>query len=76
MLIVLCVLPWVADLGGPPLQLGWIYWTSIGVVALTLFYEHALVRPDDLSRVNIAFFHMNALISIGLFIVVTLDLYL
>jgi len=56
-------------------QLGWIYLAGIGCVALLLIYEHRLVRPDDLSRVNLAFFHVNAVVSIGLFLVGTLDLY-
>jgi 4-hydroxybenzoate polyprenyltransferase len=49
----------------------------IGVVAVTglLLYEHRLVRPDDLSRINIAFFQVNAVISIGLLVVGLLDLY-
>ncbi len=76
MVIILGLLPAVGDMGGPPLHLGWIYWTSLMAVAVLLLYEHSLVRPDDLSRVNQAFFHVNALISIGLFVVVTLDLLL
>jgi 4-hydroxybenzoate polyprenyltransferase len=75
MILVLFAMPMVDQWGGPPLELGWIYWLSITAVALLLAGEHLLVRPDDLSRVNLAFFHMNALISIGLFVVVTLDLY-
>jgi 4-hydroxybenzoate polyprenyltransferase len=49
----------------------------IGIVAVTalLLYEHRLVRPDDLSRINIAFFQVNAVISIGLLVVGLLDLY-
>lgn len=58
----------------PPL--GWIYGVGIMAVALLLLYEHALVRPDDLTRVNTAFFHVNAVISIGLFAVSSLDLLL
>ncbi len=46
--------------------LGTVFLVGIGVVAALLAYEHALVRPDDLSRVNLAFFHVNAVISIGL----------
>ena len=34
---------------------------------MLLAYEHWLVRPDDLTRVNVAFFHVNAVVSIGLF---------
>jgi len=75
MVLVLFAMPAVEQWGGPPLELGWIYWSSITAVAILLAYEHWLVRPDDLSRVNVAFFQINALISIGLFLVVTLDLY-
>jgi 4-hydroxybenzoate polyprenyltransferase len=56
--------------------LGWIYWAGVATVAALLLYEHALVRPDDLSRVNQAFFHVNAVISLGLFAVGALDLWL
>src|SRR5262249_44319732 len=40
--------------------LGWIYLAGIVAVAILLVYEHWLVRPDDLTRVNIAFFNVNA----------------
>jgi 4-hydroxybenzoate polyprenyltransferase len=53
---------------------GWIYWAGVAAVALLLIYEHLLVRPDDLSRVNAAFFMVNAVISLGLFLVGSLDL--
>jgi 4-hydroxybenzoate polyprenyltransferase len=43
-------------------------------VAVLLAYEHWLVRPDDLSRVNKAFFQVNAVISIGLFLLVLVQL--
>lgn len=58
----------------PPL--GWIYWAGVAAVAALLVYEHALVRPDDLARVNTAFFHVNAVISLGLLTVAALDLVL
>jgi 4-hydroxybenzoate polyprenyltransferase len=54
--------------------LGWVYWTGLAAVAALLVYEHVLVRPNDLSRVNAAFFNVNAVISLGLFAVGTLDL--
>jgi 4-hydroxybenzoate polyprenyltransferase len=54
--------------------LGWIYWTGVAAVAGLLVYEHALVRPTDLSRVNVAFFNVNAVIGLGLLAVVTLEL--
>ena len=55
---------------------GWLFWAAVLAVAILLVYEHALVRPNDLSRVNAAFFNVNAVISIGLFVVGTLDLWL
>jgi 4-hydroxybenzoate polyprenyltransferase len=55
-------------------NLGAIYLAGILAVALLLIYEHWLVRPDDLSRVNRAFFHVNGVISVGLFVVVVLQL--
>jgi 4-hydroxybenzoate polyprenyltransferase len=55
-------------------QLGWVYLAGVIAVALLLAYEHSLVRPDDLSRVNQAFFQVNGVISIGLFAVVVLQL--
>ena len=57
------------------LCLGWIYWPGIAAVAVLLAYEHWLVRPDDLTRVNVAFFKVNAVVSIGLFVVGSLDLF-
>jgi 4-hydroxybenzoate polyprenyltransferase len=53
---------------------GWIYGAGIGAVAALLVYEHLLVRPDDLSRVNLAFFRVNAVVGLGLFAVGSLDL--
>jgi 4-hydroxybenzoate polyprenyltransferase len=54
--------------------LGWIYLAGVACVAMLLAYEHWLVRPDDLTRVNRAFFHVNGIISVGLLIVVLLQL--
>ena len=54
--------------------LGWIYLAGVGCVAALLAYEHWLVRPDDLARVNQAFFQVNGIISLGLFLVVLLQL--
>jgi 4-hydroxybenzoate polyprenyltransferase len=53
---------------------GWIWWAGVTAVAGLLIYEHALVRPDDLARVNTAFFNVNAVISLGLLAVGILDL--
>jgi 4-hydroxybenzoate polyprenyltransferase len=55
-------------------QLGWVYLLGVSAVACLLAYEHWLVRPDDLSRVNQAFFHVNGVISVGLFVIVLVQL--
>ncbi|EAQ79864.1 UbiA-like polyprenyltransferase [Blastopirellula marina] len=57
-------------------SLGLIYWLGVAAVASLLIYEHAIVRPDDLSRVNLAFFHVNTIVGVGLFVVTTIDLLL
>jgi 4-hydroxybenzoate polyprenyltransferase len=55
-------------------QLGGVYLAGLAAVGALILYEHWLVRPDDLSRVNQAFFHVNAVISIGLFVLVLVQL--
>lgn len=74
MLIALAALPFSHLAGGPRLDFGWIYWTGLAGVSVLLVYEHALVRPDDLTRINAAFFQVNAVVSLGLFLVGTADL--
>ncbi len=54
--------------------LGTLYFAGVGVVALLLIYEHSIVRPDDLARVNVAFFQVNIAISLGLLVVGVADL--
>ncbi len=74
MLVLLCLLPLSSLWGGPALPLGWIYWLTLAAVAGLLIYEHSVVQHDDLTRVNVAFFQLNAVISIGLFVMVTIDM--
>ncbi len=57
-------------------ELGPVFLCGTFLVALLLAYEHWIVRPDDLTRVNRAFFHVNAVISIGLFVVGVVDVLL
>jgi 4-hydroxybenzoate polyprenyltransferase len=52
---------------GATAGLGWLWWTGVALTGLVLVYEHAIVRADDLSRVNRAFFTANGVIGIGLF---------
>ena len=51
----------------PGSGLGWIYFAGVLVVAGLLLYEHSLVRPDDLSKLDAAFFNMNGYISVTIF---------
>ena len=69
-LVLLALLPWLC----PQTPLGWVYGLGIAAVAALLVYEHALVRPGDLTRVNAAFFNVNVIISVGLFVVGSIDL--
>lgn len=68
MLGLLVALYFVAS---PPL--GAIYCVGVGAVAALVLYQHWLVRPSDLSRVNQAFFHVNVVISMGLLLVVLVE---
>ena len=53
--------------------LGLVYYLGVAVVAWLLFYEHSLVRKDDLSKLDMAFFTMNGVISLIFFAFVLLD---
>ncbi|MBZ5645500.1 MAG: putative 4-hydroxybenzoate polyprenyltransferase [Acidobacteriia bacterium] len=57
MIALLCWLAW-------SFHLPWLAWTGIAVVAGLLAYEHSLVSPTDLSRMNAAFFTVNGYISL------------
>jgi 4-hydroxybenzoate polyprenyltransferase len=52
---------------GLGLDLGLLYWLGVAAVAVLLAYEHALVRPGDLGRLDAAFFTMNGIISVVFF---------
>jgi 4-hydroxybenzoate polyprenyltransferase len=52
---------------GLGLHLTWPYWLGVVAVALLLGYEHSLVRPGDLRRLDAAFFSVNGLISVVFF---------
>jgi len=57
-------------------QLGWISLVGISVVAALLAYEHRLVKADDLSRVDAAFFTVNGYVSVLFFLFLGLDIFL
>ncbi|MEP7179503.1 MAG: hypothetical protein ABI775_10465, partial [Pseudonocardiales bacterium] len=59
---------------GAAAGLGWLWWVGVGLTAIVLAYEHAIVRAHDLSRVNRAFFTANGVIGMGLFAFALADL--
>jgi 4-hydroxybenzoate polyprenyltransferase len=61
---------------GVIMPLGAIYWIGLIVVVALLIYEHSLVKPNDLSKVNVAFFNVNGYISITMFVATLIALYL
>jgi 4-hydroxybenzoate polyprenyltransferase len=58
---------------GLGLSVGVFYWIGVGAVAALLAYEHSLVRPRDLRRLDAAFFTMNGVISVAFAVFVVLD---
>jgi 4-hydroxybenzoate polyprenyltransferase len=58
---------------GPGLDVGVLYWLGVATVGGLLAYEHSLVRPGDLRRLDTAFFTMNGVISVAFFLFVLLD---
>jgi 4-hydroxybenzoate polyprenyltransferase len=52
-------------IAGAGLPVGVLYWIGVAVVGSLLVYEHSLVRPGDLSRLDAAFFTMNGVISVA-----------
>jgi len=58
---------------GITLSLGGFFWSGLIIVAGMLIYEHSIVSPTDLSRVNAAFFNVNGIVSILAFLSVILD---
>ena len=65
-ILLLALVGWATDAGV-------LYALGVAVVALLLAYEHSLVRPDDLSKLDAAFFTMNGIISITFFTFVLLE---
>jgi len=57
-------------------ELKYIYLSGVGLVSILLVYEHAIVKPDDLSRVNLAFFTLNGMVSLGLMVMSVADIIL
>jgi 4-hydroxybenzoate polyprenyltransferase len=66
MLLMLC---WLVVLFG----LGKVAMLGVAVVAILLLYEHSIISPKDLRRMNAAFFTLNGVISVVFFLFITLD---
>lgn len=65
---LLVALPWIYPPG-----LGTAYWIGVAGCVALLAYQHAIVRPGDLSRLNAAFFTANGVLSAWLFVTTTID---
>jgi len=66
------LLSWV----GIRLNVGFFYFSGIFLTAILLAYENSLIKPDDLSKLNLAFFTMNGVISVVLFCFVAFEVIL
>ena len=70
--ITVLLLGWYAVLT----DAGWAFWMGLVVVCCAFLYEHSIVKPGDLSRLNRAFFQVNGFVGISLFAFALLDLML
>lgn len=55
-------------------EMGIVYWIGVAVVGAVLLWEHRIVTPTNLSRINRAFFDLNAYVSIGYFLATVIDI--
>lgn len=55
---------------------GWLYWTGVAMFVGMLIYQHSIVKPHDLSRVNIAFMTANGIASVVFAVFVIADLFI
>lgn len=67
--IAILALIWLGVSAG----LGWAYYAGVAVGAAILAWEHQLVRPDDLSRLDAAFFTANGIVSVVVFLGALVD---
>ncbi|MCH5721204.1 UbiA family prenyltransferase [Niabella hibiscisoli] len=65
-----CVI--IAGIAG---NFGWLYWGGIAVFTGMLFYQHSIVKPNDLRRVNLAFMTANGIASVVFAAFVVIDLF-
>ncbi|WP_291329630.1 4-hydroxybenzoate octaprenyltransferase [Desulfovibrio sp. UCD-KL4C] len=62
-------------LAGLSAGLGWIYFTTTAIVGAIMIFEHQVISVDDMSRVNMAFFALNGVVSVVLFLGTLLDIF-
>jgi len=67
-IVMLIALWWLAGLS-------LVFLSGVILISVLLLYEHWLVRPDDLNRINLAFFNVNAVISFGILVLGCLDVW-
>ena len=68
-----CTIVFLA-LVGVAAEMGLVYWIGFATVAAVLLWEHRIVTPSDLSRINRAFFDLNAYVSVGYFLATLIDI--
>ncbi len=56
--------------------LGWPYWVGVALIALLLVYENRLLKPDDLRRLDLAFFNINGYVAVAALVFTLLGLWL
>ena len=56
-------------------QFGWLYWIGVGIFIALLVYQHSIVKPNDLRKVNIAFMTTNGIASVVFAVFVIADLF-
>ena len=61
---------WFGELAG----LSWLWYVGLALTAVAFVYQHLVIKPDDLSKVNRAFFTANGFVGIALFLFALLDL--
>ncbi len=57
-------------------QFGWLYWVGVIAFAGFLIYQHLLVKPGDLRKINLAFFTANGIASVVFCVLVIIDLFM
>jgi 4-hydroxybenzoate polyprenyltransferase len=60
-------------MAGISAHLGWIYFAGVALATIMLIWEHAIVRPSDLSRLDVAFFNLNGYVSVIYFAATLID---